>query len=339
MRCKPNDLMSTLPTPPAAPRRPTELSAHGDTRVDDWFWLRDRDDPEVIAYLEAENAYCEAATAHTAPLQEQLFEEIKGRIQETDTSAPVRKGEYWYYSRTVEGLQYAIHCRKHGSLEAEEQILLDENAMAEGHDYFSLGVFDVTPDHRLLAYATDTTGGERHVLRFRDLATGEDLPESVEDVSYGSAWSTDNRTFFYTRVDESMRPWQVWRHTLGTSAADDAVVRQEDDDHFYLSVHLTRSEAFILVNAESAVTTEVGYLRADDPTGQFAVVEPRRQDIEYHVDHQGDRFLIVTNDEAENFRLMEAPLSSPGRDSWREVVPHRPDIKLDTAHGFAAHVV
>src|SRR3954465_6884552 len=167
MRCKPNDLMSTLPTPPVAPRRPTPLTAHGDTRVDDWFWLRDRDDPEVIAYLEAENAYCEAATAHTAPLQEQLFEEIKGRIQETDLSAPVRKGEYWYYSRTVEGLQYGIHCRKRGSLDADEEILLDENAMAEGNDFFALGAFSVSPSHQRLIYSTDTDGNEVYTIRVR----------------------------------------------------------------------------------------------------------------------------------------------------------------------------
>ena len=206
----------TTSTAPRAPARPTTLTAHGDDRVDPWFWLRDRENAEVIEYLEAENEFTTAALSHTEELQQKLYDELVARIQETDLSAPVRKGDWWYYSRTVEGLQYGINCRKFGDLEADEQVLLDQNAEAEGHEFFSVGVFDISPDHMLLAYATDTTGGEKYTLRFRDLETGADLDDVIEGVYYGSAWSTDNRTFFYIRPDDAMRPYQVWRHELGT---------------------------------------------------------------------------------------------------------------------------
>ena len=326
-------------TPPRAPARPTTLTAHGDDRVDPWFWLRDRDDPEVTAYLEAENAYTDAVLAPTKALQQKLYDEIVARIQETDLSAPVRKGDWWYYSRTVEGLNYGINCRAFGGPDSEEQVLLDQNAEAEGHEFFAVGVFDVSPDHSLLAYATDTTGGEKYTLRFRDLSNGADLDDVIEGVYYGSAWATDNDTFFYVRPDDAMRPYQVWRHTLGTPAAEDVLVYQEDDDHFFVSVHLEKDERALLIHAGSKTTDEFRWLPADQPQGEFRLFQERIHGLEYAPDHNGDRWFIVTNHEAVNFRLMEAPEERTGVAEWTEVLPHRDDVKLDGIDGFRDHLV
>jgi oligopeptidase B len=324
--------------PPSAPRRPKVLSLHGDERVDDWYWLRARDDPATTAYLEAENAYTEAMTAPTAALRERLYEEIRGRIQETDESAPVPYGGHWYFRRTVEGLQYAIHCRRTGAEDGPAEVLLDENVLAEGHDYFRLGVLAVSPDHARLAYSTDVTGAERYTLRVRDLASGRDLPDEISNTYYGLAWSSDSQTVFYTRPDDAMRPHQVWRHAVGTDPARDVCVYEEADERFFLSVHRTRSGSFIVVSAESMITSEVHVLDAADAEGEFRVVEPRRQGIEYSLDHHGGRFLIVTNDEAPNFRLMETPVDSPGREQWRELIPHRDDVRLLGVDAFAGHL-
>ncbi len=343
--------------PPVAPRRATVLRTHGDERVDDWYWLRDRDDPEVRAYLEAENAYTQAVMAHTSPLQEQLFEEIKSRVQETDTSAPVRKGPYEYFTRTIEGSQYGIHCRRPAGTPglpdafaepgtpSGEEVLLDENTLAEGHDYFALGGFSVSPDHRQLAYSVDVTGGERYELRFRDLTSGDDHPDVVPDVYYGLAWANDDRTCFFVRPDAAMRPWQVWRHHLGAPADEDALVYQEDDDRFYASVGRTRTGRYIIVAVGSKVTSESWFLDADDADGSPRVVEQRRHGVEYDVDHHessehGDRFFVLTNDDgAENFKLMVTPVDQPGRAHWRDVVAHRADVRLEDFDAFADHLV
>jgi oligopeptidase B len=322
---------------PQASRRPTVLSLHGDARVDDWYWLRERDDPEVIAYLEAENAYTDAMTAHTADLQKHLYEEIRGRIQETDESAPVPHGGHWYYRRTVEGLQYPIHCRRTGD-NGHEQEILDENKLAEGHDYFRLGVLEVSPDHSKLVYSTDTTGAERYTLRIRDLDSAGDLPEEIVNTYYGVAWSSDSQTIFYTRPDAAMRPHQLWRHGLGTDPAEDVCVYEEPDERFFLSVHRTRSGAFVVLQLESMVTSEIRVLAASDPEATFQIVEPRRQGVEYSLDHRGERFYLVTNDEAPNFRVMEAPIASPGREHWRELVPHREDVRVLGVDAFAGHL-
>ena len=314
------------------------LRTHGEERVDEWYWLRDRDDPNVLAYLEAENAYTDAAMAHTAELQERLFEEIRGRIKETDASVPARKGDHWYYARTEEGRAYAIHCRRSGSEEAPEQVMLDENELAEGEEFFAVGDLAVSPDQRLLAYSTDTTGGERFTLRVRDLANGEDLPDAVPDVYYGLAWASDSRTLFYTRPDAAMRPWQLWRHVVGTRAEDDVCVYEEEDERFYVSVRRTRSDAYVVLESESRITTEARILDANVPGGDFRVVEPRREGLEYRVDHRGDRLVLVTNDAAPNFRLADAPAESPGREHWRELVPHREDVRLAGVDVFASHL-
>jgi oligopeptidase B len=334
-------------TPPSAPRRPHALRAHGDERVDPWYWLRERDDPDVVGYLEAENDYAKAALSHTESLQARLFDEIKGRIQQTDVSAPSRKGRWDYFSRTIEGLQYPIHGRRPAGARTgeDETVLLDENVLAEGHGFFSLGGFAVSPNQKLLAYSVDFDGSERHELRFRDLARGADLPDIVPDTYYGLAWAADDRTVFYTRPDDAMRPWQVWRHVLGTPADDDVLVYTEKDDRFFVDVEETRTERYLLITSHSKVTTEVRFVPADAPDEKPRVIAERRAGVEYLVEHHtsrtdGDRFYIVTNDDgAENFKLVLAPVASPGHDHWREVIPHRPDVRLDAVDAFADHLV
>jgi oligopeptidase B len=334
--------------PPTAQRVPTIRERHGDAVVDEYAWLRNRDDPEVIGYLEAENAYAEEAAQHTKDLQARLFDEIRGRIQETDLSVPTRHGPWWWYSRTEEGQQYGIAARKpvvHDdelvpSDEVDEQIVLDQNVEAGDSAYFAVGMYDTSLDHNVLAWSADRAGAEVYQLRFRDLRTGIDLPDVIEGTYYGSAWAADNQTFFYTRPDDAMRPYQVWRHVLGTSADEDVLVRQEDDERFFVGISLTKDERFLVLEMSSKVTSEAWILEADDPLGEFRVVQPREQDVEYGLEHHGDRLFIVTNaDDAENFKLVEAPDSAPHRDNWVDVVPHRPDVKVSGLDVFADHLV
>jgi len=333
--------------PPSARREPHILTCHGEERVDDWFWLRNRDDREVIEYLEAENAYAEAMLAPLAPLRASIFEEIKSRVQETDESAPVPDGPWEYTSRTLEGSQYGIHCRRPRGAGADAaRVVLDENLLADGHDYFALGGFEVTPDHTTLAYSVDFTGGERYTLRFRDLATGVDLPDIVENVTYGLAWADDAQTCYYVRPDDAMRPHEVWRHTLGTAASADVLLLRESDERFYLGIERTRSGRFILIDASSKLTSEVWFVPTDMPGAEPRVIAPRAQGHEYTVEHhwseeRGDRFLIVTNQGggARNFELVAAPCVDPARQYWTPLVPHRDDVKLDSVNAFAEHLV
>jgi len=317
--------------PPVAPARPTPLRHDTDERIDPWFWLRERDDPEVLAYLEAENTYTRDTLARLAPLRSLLFDEIVGRVQETDTSAPVRRGPFEYFSRTIEGQQYAVHCRRPsggGALpdplappgsDPGETVILDENELAAGHDYFSVGDLAVDPGQDIAAYSIDVDGGERHELRFRTCPTaatpGAELTDVVGDVYYGVAWANDGATVFYTRPDAAMRPWQIWRHTLGTPVADDALVFQEEDERFYVGVGRTRSGRFVVISTSSKITSEVWLVDADAPAAPPVVVEPRAHGHEYHVEHQGgaggDRLFVLTNaGGADNFALMATPAST-----------------------------
>jgi len=325
--------------PPVAATRPKVLEAHGDRRRDPYYWLREREDPEVTAYLTAENEYTDAVMAGSHDLQERLYHEIVGRIQETDTSAPTFFKGWWGYTRTVEGLDYEIHCRRRGSMDAPEEVILDGNELAKGHDYFELAYVERSPDENLLAYAVDYNGAELHELRFRDLRAGVDLDDAISGVYYGAAWAADSNTFFYVLPDRSMRPYQVWRHRLGTPAAGDVLVYEESDERFEVDVAASKSERFIFITTASHVTGETRFLRADSPESEPVLVERRRQDVEYTVDHQENRFLILTNDGATNFRLMSAPIDNPGRDSWTEVVPERDDVRLNFIDVHRRHVV
>jgi len=325
--------------PPVAPQRPRILEEHGDRRVDPYYWMRDRQDPEVIAYLEAENAHAEAVMAPAAELQDRLYREIVSRVQETDTSAPTLYKGWWTYTRTLEGLDYEIYCRRRGSMDAPEQVILDANVLAKGHDYFDLGYVERSPDETLVAYAADVNGSELHELRFRDLATGTDLDDVVQGVYYGAAWSADSRTFFYVKPDHSMRPYQVWRHAIGPPVERDVVVFEEADEHYEVSVELSKSERYIFISTSSEVTSEVRFLPSDEPDAEPLLVQARRENVEYSVEDQEDRFLILTNDAARNFRLMAAPVSSPGRASWTEVVQERPGVRLNSTDVHRNHVV
>lgn len=340
----------TAATPPVAKRVPAERTHHGDTVVDEYAWLAAKEDPETIAYLKAENAFTEAATAHLKGLRETLFEETRRRTKETDLSVPTRKGDHWYYTRTVEGQQYGIHCRRaarDGETEPPstedgapldgEEVLLDGNKLAEGHDFFALGTFDISSDGRWLAYSTDFAGDERFTLRVKDLSTGEVLADEVPGTFYGSAWSADGSTLFYLTVDEAWRPYRVWRHTVGSPAGDDAVVYEETDERFWVGVELTRSEKFIVIDAHSKITSEVRVIPASNPTGEPAIVAPRRQGVEYSIEHHGHRFLILHNDGAEDFELAYTSADAPG--DWATLIPHSPGTRLEGVDAFANHLV
>ncbi|MCL2584050.1 MAG: S9 family peptidase [Streptosporangiales bacterium] len=351
--------MSTEPpapselAPPAAKRVPAKRTHHDDTVIDDYAWLTDPKDPETIAYLEAENAYAEAMTAHLADLRGRVFDEIKSRTQETDLSVPARKGGWWRYSRSVEGQQYSIMCRRRvrsgetappmpadGEPLDGEEILLDGNQLAEGKEFFRLGTATVSPDDRRLAYSTDFSGNERYTLRIRDLASGQDLADEIPDVFYGCAWAADGSAIFYVTVDDAWRPCQVHRHILGTPVAEDTVVYTESDERYWVGVGLTRSERYIVIHSASKLTSEVRLLDASDPTGEFAVVAPRRQGVEYDVEQAGDRLLILHNDGAENFELATAPLPGHGDTAaWTPLIGHDPGTRLLDVDAFKDYLV
>jgi len=345
-----------METPPRATQRPHTLTTFAHNREDPWYWLRERDDPEVLAYLEAENAYTESLLAPLDGLRSTLFDEMKARILETDMSVAARRGPWWYYGRTEEGKNYGIHCRRPaggadelppaGEPGAEEQILLDENVLAEGHEYFAVGTAVVSPDHAMLAYGTDTAGDERYELRFRSLDAGtpsDRAPEMVPDTGYGLAWSSGSTVVFYVRLDESMRPYQLWRHELGTDPARDVLVFQEDDRRYSLGTGRTRDGAFVLVALHSTNTTEWLAIPADDPTAAPRVVLARREGREYAVDHLTPSeaggsgwFIVLTNEEAEDFRIVAAPDEDLGTArAWREIVPHRPGVRVEDVDAFS----
>ncbi len=329
----------TSVTPPVAEKHPHVLELHGDQRVDDYFWIRDRDNPKVIAYLEAENAYTSAMMQHTEALQTRLYEEMLARIKETDLSVPYRQDNYYYYTRTEEGKAYPIYCRKKGTLDAPEEVLLDQNELAKGHEFFSLGVFKVSPNHQILAYSVDTSGAEQYTLFFLDLNTYQLYPESISDTYFSLTWGNDNKTIFYTKIDAANRPFQLFRHTLGTAIAEDALIYHEPDDAYFLSVGKTRSQAYILIHLSSTITSEVHYLDANNPRGDFKLIHPRTSGMEYDVEHHSDHFYIVTNDEAINFKLMKSPVASPTKENWQAVIPHREDVMLSGVSVFANHLV
>ncbi len=322
--------------PPMAAARPHELETHGDVRVDEYYWLREREDPEVIAYLEAENAYLDGVMAHTEELQETLFEEIRGRIVEDDSSVPYRDGDYWYYTRYEEGKQYPIHCRRPADGDAfggaadpaAEEVLVDVNEIAEGKEYTAVRP-SVSPDHSILAYAVDDVGRRFYTVRFKDLSTGETLPDEITDVTANLAWAADSATLFYVRQDpDTLRSYQVFRHRLGSDSADD-LVYEEPDETFSVFLRRSQSRKYLMAVSSHTLRTEVRILRADDPDGDFTVFEPRGERHEYSVDHLGDRFWVRTNDGAPNFRLMSTAEGDTGRAAWREERPHRDDVLLE----------
>jgi oligopeptidase B len=319
---------------------------YGESVVDPYHWMQDRESEEVLDHLRAENTYTEQRLSHLGDLRERLFDEIRSRIQETDLSVPARKGDWWYLSRTEEGKQYPISCRRRGAPDGPEEVMLDANELAGESEYFGLGLFEVCPEHRIAAYSTDYSGGELYTLRFRDVEQGKDLADEIPGTYYGGAWSKDASSFFYTRPDEAMRPYQLWRHRIGTPASDDELVLQEDDERFFLDVDCTRSEDWILVTLQSQITSEVWMIDAADPTATARCIRPRQQGVEYWAEHvrgdaqddsEGGHLVILSTLDAPNGRILRAPVEGPG--SWTEIVPHRADVKLDGLDAFAKHLV
>jgi oligopeptidase B len=358
-------------TPPAAAVVPQQLELHGDVRTDNYYWLKDRDDPKVIAYLEEENRYTDALMAHTGPLQKTLFAEFKERIKQTDMSVPYRDRDYLYYSRTEEGKDYPVHCRrkaadrdlpdgvtaaaiaaaggpdgKAGPDGAPEEILLDVNALAQGHDFYALGQREVSPGQDLIAYAEDPVGRRIYTVRVKNLKTGELLPDAIQHTAGNVAWANDNRTLFYTRQDETtLRPYRIYRHVLGTDPAGDALVYEEKDETFRVGIGKSKSRKYLIIGSFQTLSSEMRYLDAGNPAGEFRVFQERQKDHEYSIDHLGgegphsDRFYIRTNDSAKNFRLMSAAPGATARSQWKEVIPHRADVLLESFELFRDHLV
>ncbi len=323
--------------PPIAKKVPVARTLHGETIVDDYGWLRDLDDPDTLAYLEAENAHTEAMTAHLADLRVEIYAEIDRRTLQTDLSAPARKGEWWYASRTVEGLQYPINVRMRGGPDGPEQVLLDVNALAEGHDFMAIGVFAVSPDGGLLAYSTDPFGSEDYTIRIKDLGTGEDLDDELLHTYYSAAWSADGRHLFYTTLDAAHRPDTVWRHRIGTPQTDDVVAVHEPDEHMFLSVGTSQDERYLLVSASSQMTADVRYLASDDPSGEWAWVEPRRHGVEYRADHKDGRWLVATNDGAADGRLVSIAVGDPS--DRVDLLAHEAGRKVEGVLALSSHIV
>jgi len=326
--------------PPRAEKIPTTLVTHGHTRVDNYFWLNQRENPKVIAYLEAENRYLEAALAHTKKLQVKLYKEIVGRIKQTDMSVPYLDNGYYYYTRFEEGKEYPIYARKQGQLTAPEEVMLDVNALAAGHRFCSVTGVTVSPDNRWVAFGLDTVSRRRYSINFKDLTTGETLPESIPNTTGEAVWANDNKTVFYVRKDTTtLRAERVFRHVIGTDPARDVEVYHEKDSTFSVYAQKSKSREFIFLVSTSTLSSEVRFLDADEPTGAFAVVQPRERNHEYSVAHVGDKFYIVTNYQAKNFRLMETDVRSPDKAHWREVIPHREDVLLEDVEVFTDFLV
>lgn len=317
------------PAPPVASVHPKVDTLFGEVRTDNYYWLRERGNPEVLDYLKAENRYADAIMKPTKRLQDKLFEEMKGRIKENDSSVPVRDGNWYYFDRMEAGKDYSIHLRKGVGETAAEQVVLDENERAGARNFYTIGLFQVSPDQNLLAFTEDTTGRETYTLRFKNIESGEFYNDQVDSVYYTGAWGGDNKTFFYVTLDEALRPWRVWRHRLNTPSSEDQVVFEEPDDRFFVEVHESKDRQVVMIRSESESTSEVYALSSVKPLGAFHSLQPRRENVLYYAEHSGDHYLIRTNDKGVNFRLVEAPENRSGSANWRELLPARKDVLLE----------
>lgn len=326
--------------PPIAQAKPETLEKHSHIRTDPYYWLKDRENPDVISYLTAENEYTEAVMSDRKQLEEELFAEIKGRIKQTDLSVPYKLDDYYYYSRFEEGMEYPIFCRKKESLEANEHIILNGNALAEGHEYFSIGGMTISFEQNLLAYATDTQGRRIYTIQFKNLDTGELLGDTITGVTGNMAWANDNRTLFYSTQDPTtLRSYQIRRHTLGENSSSDVLVYEEKDETFSTSVFKTKSKRYVMIGAHQTVSSEFRYVEADQPDGEFKVFLLRAREHEYDVEHYQDSFYIRTNWQAKNFRLMKTPINQTDQPHWEEVIAHREDVFLESFELFRDYLV
>jgi len=318
---------------------PTKLEKHGHTRFDNYYWLRERENPEVIKHLNEENEYAAKEMAHTRAFEEKLFEEIKGRFKQTDMSVPYKREDYFYYTRYEEGKEYPIYARKRGSLDQPEEIMLDANVLAQGHEFFSIGGWAVSSGQDFLAYAVDTQGRRIYTAYLKNLTTGEILPDVLPNVTENLTWANDNKTIFYGKQDETtLRQYQIYRHVVGTDPSRDQLVYQENDETFVTYIFKTKSKKFLMIVSSQTISQEYRYLDAGNPSGEFKIFLPREREHEYHVEHFQDRFIIRTNSEAKNFRLMSTPVEKPERQHWQEIIPHREDVYLGDFELFKDHL-
>jgi len=327
--------------PPKAKKIAKNLEFHGDVRIDNYYWMNNRDNPEVIDYLNQENEYNEKMTAHTKEFQERLFEEMKGRIKEDDESVPYKLNGYWYLTRFETGKDYPIYSRKKRELDAPEELLFDVNEMAEGFEYYSLGGLNVSPDNKMVAFGVDTLSRRKYTIQIKDLQTGEIYPDKIENATGGSTWAADNKTLFYTKKDDqTLRSYRIYKHILGTDAAEDELVYEEEDETFNTYVYKSKSKEYIIIGSHSTLTTEYRILKADDPTGEFKVFQPRERGLEYSIAHFEDHFYVMTNkDGATNFKLMKTPVNKTTQENWVEVIPHREDYLLEDVDIFKKYLV
>lgn len=330
---------SEVPVPPVAKREAKTGEMHGHKLLDPYFWLRDKENKEVIRYLNEENRYTELVMKDTEEMQKKLFEEMKSRIRETDLSVPEKIGSYLYYSRTEEGKQYRIHCRRLDKADALEEIIFDENKYAQGKPYFSLGVLKISPDHNLLAYSVDYSGAEKFELHILNLSTSFEFPEVIASTTYGMAWAEDNKTIFYTLMDETGRADRIMKHQIGKPVEEDKLVYQEPDGQFWTGVGKTRDRRYIMISSSSSTTSEVRFVDADKPDQEFKLFRPREKGIEYGLEHQNGYFYILTNEKAVNFKVMKTPVDAISPENWVAFIDHRPDVLIDEFDTFVGHIV
>jgi oligopeptidase B len=334
-----------MPSFPIAPKRHHDITQHGVTRDDEYYWMRESNDPEVLKYLEAENEYLEEILQHTKPLQETLFQEMKDRIKEDDSTEPEVNGEYYYYRRTEKGLEYPIYCRRKGTLDAPEEVLLDQNALADGHEFCSVSAFSVSPDGTKLAYSLDLEGSEVYNIHIKNLVDGSHYPEVIENTngsvyfSTGVEWANDSQTFFYVTLDAAHRAYKLYRHQLGADPASDVLLLHEEDETYSLWIFKTRSGKYIMSYHYNTLSQEMHAISADEPYSKPLLLQARQRGLEYYATHHGDSFLVITNKDALNSRLMKAPVSSPGMESWQEILPHRSDVLLEHMDVFQDYIV
>lgn len=338
--CQTEKADMSKPNPPIAKKVPKELVKHDDVRVDNYYWMNQREDSTVISHLEAENAYYAEMTAHTKNFQKNLFEEMKARIKEDDSSVPYKQNGYWYITKYQTGKEYPIYSRKKESLDAEEEILFDCNELAEGHEFFNMSSFSISPDNKLAAFSVDTVSRRKYTLQIKNLETREVLPDKVDNTAGNSVWADDNRTLFYSKQDDvTLRSDRVFKHFLG-SQADDILVFNETDETFGASVYKSKSKKYIIIVSYSTLTSEFQTLRADDPDGEFKVFHPRTRGLEYSIDHYGNDFYVLTNkDGATNFKLMKVAEGDTNSENWKEFIPHRKDVLLEGLDIFKSHYV
>ena len=326
--------------PPIAKKMPKELIIHGHTRVDDYYWLNERENPEVIKYLEDENAYTKSVLKSTEKFQEELFNEMKSRIKETDQSVPYEKNGYFYYTRYEEGKEYPIYCRKKGSLDSNENILLNVNEMAVGYEYFQVNGLSISPDNNFLAYGVDTVSRRMYTIHIKNLNTGEVFKDQIPVTEGYAAWANDNKTLFYTKKDsETLRSVKIFRHILGADFSTDKEIYHETDETFGTGVWRTKSDKFIIIGSYSTMSDEYRFLNVDEPMGEFKLIQSRKRGLEYSVSHFGGYFYIKTNLDAKNFRLVRAPVNKPNKENWEEVIPHREDVYLQDIELFKKYLV